>query len=263
MIDWFGELYRIIKQISYGGTSKKLTAQFIAALNGTLTAGNVVGPSSAVDGNLALFDGTSGKLLKAGLPTEATIDSTTNILVGDGSGNAVDGNVPIIGDGNGNLALGNSALGENTSGLENTAIGSLSLSSNESGFNNTCVGSNSGENIVDGHENTIIGCTSGTEDDPSLTVAVGEGAFTGGDAAIAIGYNTRARGQNSIAIGGALDVQDANVVSIGVNAVTDAYFGNGNAILHGLGDAIVFPGDDPHIDGAAYWVDGVLTRSNG
>ncbi len=52
--------------------------------------GDVKGPDSAADGNLALFDGTTGKLLKAGAPTEATIDSTTNVLIGDGAGNAID-----------------------------------------------------------------------------------------------------------------------------------------------------------------------------
>ncbi len=36
-MNWFNELYRIIKLISYGGTSKKLTAQFISALDETLS----------------------------------------------------------------------------------------------------------------------------------------------------------------------------------------------------------------------------------
>ncbi len=60
-------------------------------------AGDVQGPDSSVDGNIALFDGTTGKLLKAAGVVEgvATIDATTNILIGDGAGNAVDSNVPI------------------------------------------------------------------------------------------------------------------------------------------------------------------------
>lgn len=36
-MDWVGELYRIIKLISYGGTSRKLTNQFISALDQTVT----------------------------------------------------------------------------------------------------------------------------------------------------------------------------------------------------------------------------------
>ncbi len=55
-------------------------------------AGDVQGPDSSVDGNIALFDGTTGKLLKAAgaIPGGgATIESTNNILVGDGAGNAI------------------------------------------------------------------------------------------------------------------------------------------------------------------------------
>lgn len=36
-MDWISELYRIIKAISYGGTSRKLTTQLIAALDQTVT----------------------------------------------------------------------------------------------------------------------------------------------------------------------------------------------------------------------------------
>ncbi len=63
-------------------------------------AGDVQGPDSSVDGNIALFDGTTGKLLKAAGVVEgvATIDSTTNILIGDGAGNAVNSGKPIGGD---------------------------------------------------------------------------------------------------------------------------------------------------------------------
>ncbi len=59
--------------------------------------GDVKGPGPVTDGNIALFDGTSGTLLKAAGVVEgvATIDSTTNILIGDNAGNAVDSTVPI------------------------------------------------------------------------------------------------------------------------------------------------------------------------
>ncbi len=54
--------------------------------------GDVKGPGPVTDGNIALFDGTTGTLLKAAGVVEgvATIDATTNVLVGDGAGNAVD-----------------------------------------------------------------------------------------------------------------------------------------------------------------------------
>ncbi len=62
-------------------------------------AGDVQGPESSVDGNIALFDGTTGKLLKAAGVVEgvATIDATTNILIGDDAGNAVDSGTAIDG----------------------------------------------------------------------------------------------------------------------------------------------------------------------
>ncbi len=90
-------------------------------------AGDVQGPDSSVDGNIALFDGVTGKLLKAAGVVEgvATIDSTTNILIGDGAGNAVDSNVGID-------AIGGSFLAVNTarvdpSGSDDTGeVGDLS-----------------------------------------------------------------------------------------------------------------------------------------
>ncbi len=76
-------------------------------------AGDVQGPDTAVDGNIALFDGTTGKLLKAAGVVEgvATIDATTNILIGDDAGNAVDSGVAIS-------AIGGSFLSANTARVD-------------------------------------------------------------------------------------------------------------------------------------------------
>ncbi len=76
-------------------------------------AGDVQGPASSLDGNIALFDGTTGKLLKAAGVVEgvATIDATTNILIGDDAGNAVDSTVPIS-------AIGGSFLSANTTRVD-------------------------------------------------------------------------------------------------------------------------------------------------
>ncbi len=82
MIDWFSELYRIIKQISYGGVSKKLTAQLISALDETLTPGSSPGGGSFLSANTARVDasgndatGTSGDLTKPFLTVQAAIDA--------------------------------------------------------------------------------------------------------------------------------------------------------------------------------------------
>ncbi len=148
-----------------------------------------------------------------------------------------------------NLAIGfgagvNIITSGGITGALNTAIGYSALPDNTTGYNNTAIGGSAGQNIDTGHENVHIGTASGVQNDPSLTVGIGEGATTGGDGAIAIGYNTKARGQNTIVIGESLDVSTANTVSIGVNTVTDAYFGTGNAILHGNLDQIPNLTDD-------------------
>ncbi len=69
MIDWFAELYRIIKKISYGGNSKKLTAQFIAALNETLSPSGGGGISTAsvtlTDEEIIALPGTSIEIVPA------------------------------------------------------------------------------------------------------------------------------------------------------------------------------------------------------
>jgi len=57
-----------------GGTDVQMTAQDIADLVPAST-GDVVGPASAVDGNIATFDGTTGKLIEDGGATIAEVRS--------------------------------------------------------------------------------------------------------------------------------------------------------------------------------------------
>ncbi len=86
------------------------TPRLITAAEAALDdLGDVKGPGPVTDGNIALFDGTTGTLLKAAGVVEgvATIDATTNILIGDGAGNAIDSTVPIS-------ALGGSFIASNT-----------------------------------------------------------------------------------------------------------------------------------------------------
>ncbi len=137
-------------------------------------------------------------------------------------------------------------------------------------------GSLTGDTDVVGFQNTLIGegaaiytatRDAGTQN-VSQAVVVGGGANAVGNQSVAIGYAVDALGTNQIAIGvGAelhLDNPD-NIVLIGNGDITDAYFGSlaGLSILHGKGNAIVFPDSDPHVAGAAYWVLGVLTKSAG
>jgi len=128
-------------------------------------------------------------------------------------------------DANGSVAIGFSALGALTSGVQNTAVGyqsqdanntgnwnttvgfdsggalvagsnsntaigagALSAGNDEDTDNNTCVGSASGDVITNGHTNTIIGADS----DPS-------GA--GGTNQTTLGYGVTGTGNNEVAIG--------------------------------------------------------------
>ncbi len=65
-------------------------------------SGDVVGPSSSVDGRVALFDGTTGKLLKqsaASLATVATSGSATDLSTGTLAAARLPDLAPVYGDG--------------------------------------------------------------------------------------------------------------------------------------------------------------------
>ena len=60
-------------ELDVAGVARKCTAQDIADLGGGGGSGDVVGPASATANSVALFDGTTGKLLKDGGKTIAEI----------------------------------------------------------------------------------------------------------------------------------------------------------------------------------------------
>ncbi len=146
---------------------------------------------------------------------------------------------------------GANAIQHSSGGQDSTAVGFGALGSVTTGQDNTGLGTFAGgAGLVTGSANVFIGSNVGTgASDISNSVAIGAGIVITGSNAIAL---------NAFA-------DDDNTAVIGNDALTDAYFGStsGNAILHGKGDAIVFPDSDPHVAGAAYWVLGVLTRSAG
>ncbi len=344
--------------------------------------GDVQGPDTAEDGNIALFDGTTGKLLKAAGVVEgvATIDATTNILIGDDAGNAVDsgksiddigggaatleltsngdvndsstfnadnsgiaqkdvndvtmftlwsdgtfgGNILIVdklpsglefGSASDNVMIG-TQIGQNfTNGGANVGIGNSVFQEITEGSSNTAVGTSAGVSTTDGNENVFIG-SSAIAIEPSASNITVIGASATAESGVTA---------NAIAIGSGANVTADNTAVIGNQDITDVAFGAGNvfatsgllvvgreytivfygagddfsnigcpdnnsgitftatgttpadwthgsglssvttgdAILHAKGDAIVFPDSDPLVAGAAYWVDGVLTRSAG
>ncbi len=165
----------------------------------------------------------------------------------------------------GSLYIGAKA-GENSieysgGGQAQTAVGFHSLAEITVGSDNTALGVYSGEDVVTGIKNVFIGMHTKGDDDSSHAVAIGFRAQVFSEKGIAIGEVADAD-ENAISIGYGVSAP-ALTIHIGNVDQTDAYFAEGNAILHGKGDAIVFPDSDPHIAGAGYWDSGVLTRSAG
>jgi hypothetical protein len=92
----------------------------------TVGAGDVVGPASATANGIALFNSTTGKLIKDSAASDGLIYGLT---VGRGAGAVAT-----------NTAVGASALAANSTGASNTALGNSALSSNNTGGFNTAVG---------------------------------------------------------------------------------------------------------------------------
>ncbi len=154
-----------------------------------------------------------------------------------------------------NVVVGSSSMMRATAGAaRNAAVGTDSLFACTSGRGNTAMGNGSLATITDGNNNVAIGIDA----DVAETSAV-EMVLIGVDATAGPGVTS-----NAIAIGSNAQVSVDNTAVIGNSLISDVYCGGvGNAILHGKGDAIVFPDSDPHVAGAAYWVLGVLTKSAG
>ena len=57
------------------GSRTEYPSQDVSVPQGMATSGNMVGPASSIDGEIALFSGTTGEILKEG-PTIATLGSS-------------------------------------------------------------------------------------------------------------------------------------------------------------------------------------------
>lgn len=128
------------------GTNITITGSFpnqtIAASGGGGT-GDVTGPASSTANGIALFNGTTGKILKDSAATDGLIHGLT---VGRGSGSV-----------SSNTALGSSALLSNSTGYSLVAVGSNALRVNTEGFANTAVGVNSSFSNTSGNNNSSMG----------------------------------------------------------------------------------------------------------
>ena len=107
-------------------------------------SGDVVGPASATANGIALFNSTTGKLIKDSAASDGLIYGLT---VGRG-GNGIDGNT----------AMGTSALLANSAtGYNNSAFGYFALKSNTTGGSNTALGQEALKTNVTGSYNVAVG----------------------------------------------------------------------------------------------------------
>ena len=107
-------------------------------------SGDVVGPASAIANSIALFNSTTGKLIKDSSASDGLIYGLT---VGRGSGAIAS-----------NMAVGVSALGGGSqTGIQNTAVGYQALSANTSGGYNTAFGFTAMRDNTTGEQNAAFG----------------------------------------------------------------------------------------------------------
>jgi Chaperone of endosialidase len=163
---------------------------------------------------------------------------------------------------NGNTFLGDDALIQDTTGLDNTAIGSLALSSNTTGSYNTATGfqtllSNTigtfntaiGRDALNrntaGGSNTTIGVEalfSNTTGNSNTAIGVGALLNNNGDNNIALGHNAGANlttGDNNIDIGNTGATAESGRIRIGTRGTHTATFIAGISGVAGTGSQVI------------------------
>jgi hypothetical protein len=122
--------------------------------------GAVVGPASATDGAVAVFDGTTGKLLKDGGVVDASVNG---VRVGRG-GSGISSNTAVGATalnvnttGSSNVGVGFDVLRVNTTGSSNTGVGGESFRANTTGSSNTGVGRGALRANTTASSNTAVG----------------------------------------------------------------------------------------------------------
>ncbi len=247
---------------------------FLQITNGTDSiwttggSGNVVGPGSATDESIAIYDGTTGELIKnsrmqVNTDAELSVDNNVVLSTHDANGNSnlsfglgalVDAGL----SGNSNMAMGNAALFANTSGDQNVAIGAGALSLNTigndnvalgfdalavniDGGNNIAIGQSALQSNISGDFNTALGNSSlRVNISGRNNVALGTFALEnniGGDSNLGIGANTllsNTSGNENISLGDDSMVANhsgSNNIAIGDNALNLNTTGSNNICI--------------------------------
>ena len=259
---------------------------FLQITNGTDSiwttggSGNVVGPVSATDESIAIYDGTTGELIKNSrmqINTDAELSVDNNVVLSThdsaGTSNLSFGlgallNVTVSGnsnmamgaaalfsntDGDSNVAIGVNTLSLNTTGNDNTALGFNALTSNTTGGNNIALGQSALLSNIGGDFNTAMG-NSALRDNTSGRNNVALGTFAlenniGGDSNLAIGANTllsNTSGNENISIGDDSmenNIGGSNNIAIGDTSLNLNTAGSRNIAI-GTGAGLFLTGDD-------------------
>jgi hypothetical protein len=160
----------------------------------TAASGDVYGPASATNNGIALFDGTTGKIIKDSASVSGLIQGIT---IGRGAGAVAT-----------NTAVGASALAANTTGSFNTAVGNTALLNNTTGDSNIAIGFAASEANTIGGSNIAIGYAALASNTTGNTnVAIGRQALVSNTTAsnnTAVGYQaayTNTTGTGLVAVG--------------------------------------------------------------
>jgi len=143
-------------------------------------SGDVTGPASATNNGIALFDGTTGKIIKDAVAQDGFIHGArAGRGAGGIAGNTAFGASALNSNTTGSLntAVGVQALNLNTIGVENTAVGNIALQNNTTGSSNTAVGYRSLNFNITGSSNTAVGDTALYANTGSSNTAVGNFAL--------------------------------------------------------------------------------------
>jgi hypothetical protein len=227
-------------------------------INATGTGGDVVGPASATNNGIVLFNSTTGKIIKDSGAQDGLI---YGITVGRGAGasasNTAFGASALAANSGTNLvAVGSGALQANTTGNNSVAVGERALNANTTGSGNVAVGEIALFANLVGADNVAIGYAAAQNNTASNNVAIGRSAFqtnTSGASNTAVGYNSlfsnttasnntavgyqslfsNITGTTNTAVGG--DALKANLTSsntaIGYQAGTATTTGNNNVYI--------------------------------
>ena len=239
-------------------------------------SGDVVGPSSATANGIALFNSTTGKLIKDSAASDGLIYGLT---VGRGAGavasNTAFGTTALASNSTGDLvtavgfqalyfntargqtAIGYQALKANTSGTDNTSAGRESMLSNTTGANNTALGTSALASNTTASNNTAVGYQSLYSNTTGpYNVAVGKQAGysnTTGQANAFFGYQagyyTTGDGNTFVGAAGSGPGGSGYLVTTGArNSILGAFSGNqGGLDIRTLSNKVVVSDGDGNI----------------